>query len=70
MNNKEQILRNLEYIGGGMTTFKTLCSNREKSCNVPYYNLMEEWMDTICDTIKLIEEDYEECQKPLKSLPQ
>ena len=65
--NKEQILRNLEYIGGGMTTLKTLCSNKEKSYNIPYYDLMEEWIDTIYDTIRLIEEDYGECQEPLKS---
>ncbi len=69
-NNKEQILRNVEYLSGGMTTFKTLCGNREKSCNAPYYDLMEEWVDTIYDTIELVEEDYKECQKLLKSSPQ
>ena len=70
MSNKEQILRNLEYLGGGMTTFKTLCGNRENKYNIPYCDLMEEWVDTIYDTIELIEEDYEECRRPLKSSPQ
>ena len=66
MNNKERILRNLEYLGGGMTAFKTMCGNKEN--NAAYYDLMEEWLETIYDIIGLIEEDYEECQKPLKSL--
>jgi len=68
MNNKEEIMRNLEYLAGGMFVFKIMCGNKEN--NAPYYNLMEEWSDIIFNTMELIGEDYVECQKPLKSLPQ
>lgn len=65
MSNKEQILRNLEYISGGITAIKCMVDTTSNwAC------LCEEWNDSIWNTIGLIEEDYEKCQKPLKSLPQ
>ena len=66
MSNKEQILCNLEYLGGGMTALKCMCGKKEN--NAPYYELMEEWNEIIYDTIGLIKEDYEICQKPLTNL--
>ena len=56
MNNKEKIMGNLEYLGGGMTALKTMCGSKEH--NAPYYELMDEWLDTVYSTIELIEEDY------------
>ena len=57
MNNKERILRDIEYINGGITALKTLFNNEGK--HAPYYQLMDEWQDIICSVIDLIEEDYE-----------
>lgn len=65
--NKEKILRDLEYVNGGITTLKaTFEINAEK--HHPYYNLCDEWQDVICNVIDMIEEDYDECQVPLKNL--
>ena len=60
MNNKERIMRNLEYISGGMVAMKIACGNRE--CNKIYYQLMDNWYETIWDTINLIEEDYKNAE--------
>ena len=65
MENKEQILRNLEYVGGGLNTLKMLMDNGK---NENYIELFEEWYNLIFDTVDLIKEDYEGCQEPLKSL--
>lgn len=56
--NKEQILRNLEYLNGGITAFKKMCAedkNHPHTCE-----MIEDWQDTICCTIDMIEEDYHE----------
>ena len=65
MTNKEQILRNLEYVGVGINTLKMLMDNGK---NQNYIELFEEWYNMIFNTMELIKEDYEECQGPLKSL--
>lgn len=66
--NKEKILRDLEYVNGGITTLKAIFETSTEK-NHPYYNLCDEWQDVICHVINMIEEDYDECQAPLKNLP-
>lgn len=66
--NKEKILRDLEFVNGGITTLKAIFeTNTEK--HHPYYNLCDEWQDVICNVIDMIEEDYDKCREPLKNLP-
>ena len=60
-NNKERILRDLEYVSGGITTLRTLSANK-KDCAATY-NLFEEWQDIICSIIDMIEEDYDNASK-------
>ena len=62
MNNREQILRNLEYLGGGVDMIKTMCNK-----NSAWVALANEWCNIISNTITLIEEDYQVCQGPLKN---
>lgn len=59
--NKERILRDLEYISGGISTLKTLSTNK-KDCATTY-NLFDEWQDIICSIIDMIEEDYDNASK-------
>lgn len=56
-SNKERILRNLEYIEGGITALKTLCNVANNSNSALYYKLFSEWQDILYDTIVMIEED-------------
>ena len=58
-NNKERILRNLEYIEGGITALKTLCDAANSSVGASYYKLFGEWQDILCGTADMIEEDNE-----------
>ena len=58
MSNKEKILRDLEYISGGVTTLKTLSNTNSKSGEASY-RLFDEWQDIICNIMDMIEEDYE-----------
>lgn len=64
--NKEQILRNLDYIAGGIFIVKKMCENDKDYKN--WVEICDEWEDIIFDIIDLIKEDYEECQKPLTNL--
>jgi hypothetical protein len=43
MKNKEQILRDLEFISGGFNTFKTLCKSKDTPINTTYYDLFESY---------------------------
>ena len=55
-DNKEKIMRDLEYISGGITAFKSICqTNRDDR----FYRLIDEWQDTIYSIIDMVEEDYE-----------
>ena len=64
MSNKEKILRNLEYLSGGTTAIKIIC---DENVTGKWHCLLDEWQDIIYNTIDMIEEDYELCQKPLKN---
>lgn len=56
--NKGRILRDIEYINGGITTLKMLCKTDEKSSiYAAYYQLFDEWQDILCSMIDDIEED-------------
>ena len=65
MSNKEKIIRDLEYISGGITAFKCVCQTGRDD---RFYRLIDEWQDTIYSIMDMIEEDYEVCQKPLTNL--
>lgn len=54
--NRERILRNLEYINGGITAFKAICAEDERHPHT--CEMIEDWQDTICCTIEMVEEDY------------
>ena len=56
--NKERILRDIEYISGGITTFKAMYKQAGEKFD-PYYAVFDEWQDTLCSMIDMIEEDYE-----------
>ena len=56
-SNKERILRNLEYIEGGITALKTLCNAANSPVGESYYDLLNVWEDILCETIDIIEED-------------
>ena len=61
-NNKERILRDIEYVNGGITAMKALFeSNKER--NAPFYTVFDEWQDIICSIIDMIEEDYDNASK-------
>ena len=53
--NKGRILRNLEYLSGGVATLKSI-TTKEK--NAQFYDLLDDWLDTIYSIIDLVEEDY------------
>ena len=55
-NNKERIMRDLEYISGGIAAFKSICQTDRDD---RFYHLIDEWQDTIYSIIDMIEEDYE-----------
>lgn len=58
-NNKERILRNLEYISGGITALKTLYKAANSPVSASYYELCNNWQDILFETIDMIEEDNE-----------
>lgn len=59
--NKERILRDIEYVNGGITAIKALFeSNKER--NAPFYMVFDEWQDILCSIIDMIEEDYEDAK--------
>ena len=58
MKNGVRILRDLEYINGGITTLKSLC--QEKDAN--FKQCIDEWQDIICGIIDMIEEDYKNAE--------
>lgn len=62
MKNKEQILRDLEFISGGFSTFKALCKSKETPINTIYYDLFDGWHDTLFEIMDLIEEEEENAQ--------
>ena len=62
MSNKEKILRDLEFIGGGIRALKAY-TDRDKY-PLPY-QLYDEWNDIIYSVIDAVEEDYERCQERL-----
>lgn len=67
MSNKEKIIRNLEYICGGIAAIKCIFNTDDKR-NAAIYQLLDDWEENLYETMELIEEDYEVCQRPLKSL--
>lgn len=62
MKNKEQILRNLEYISGGFSVIQALCKAENTSINAAYYDLFEDWHDTLFEVMDLIEEEEEDAK--------
>lgn len=69
--NRIKILRDLEYIAGGLVTLKTLC-NREDKIQGRYYDLIEDWNDILYNVIDQLakEEEDEVCLEPSKNWPQ
>lgn len=61
-NNKERILRRLEYIEGGITTLKTLCNAANSPVGESYYKLLSNWHGILCEIIDMIEEDNENAE--------
>ena len=61
VNNKERILRDIEYINGGITAFKALCKQGGDKF-MPYYEMFDEWQDILYFMIDMIEEDCENAQ--------
>ena len=62
---KTSILRNLEFLDGGMATIYNLVTEKDNRFKL----LMEEWRDVIYSIIEEIEED-ESCQEHSKNLLQ
>lgn len=56
--NKEKILRDIEYINGGITAFKAMFKQAGEKFD-PYYATFDEWQDTLFSIIDMVEEDYE-----------
>ena len=50
---KVKILRDLEYLNGGVTAFKSI--SKDKNENL--YMMLEEWQDIICILIDEVNED-------------
>lgn len=46
--NKEQILRDLEYLGGGMDAMAKMCNGR---ANEQLYKLMTEWHEIVYNIV-------------------
>ena len=57
MSNKEKILRDLEYINGGLSVYKAVTNTRTE--HAEQYQLFDEWQDTIYNIMDMVEEDYE-----------
>lgn len=62
MKNKEQIMHDLEYISGGFSVIKALCKTKDTSINAAYYDLFDDWHDTLFEVMDLIEEEEENAQ--------
>ena len=54
--NKERILRDIEYVTGGISAYKTLCDSKKEYAS--HYKLLDEWEDILFGIIDMIEEDY------------
>lgn len=46
--NKEQVLRDLEYLGGGMDAMAKMCNSK---ANAPLYELMTEWREIVYNIV-------------------
>lgn len=57
--NRTKILRDLEYISGGLVTLKTLC-NREDKNQGRYYDLIEDWNDILYNIIDQIAKENDD----------
>lgn len=66
--NKVSILRDLEYIGGSMTTLKTLCDKENSKSQEHLYQLLDEWIDVVYNIIDQIdgEEETNDAAKPTR----
>ena len=63
--NKTSILRNLEFLDGGMTAIYNITAEKDNGVKL----LIDEWRDIIYSIIDEIEED-EPCQEQSKNLLQ
>lgn len=60
--NRERILRDLEYVCGGMTTLREMCDKENKS-QKRYYDLLDDWIDVLYNVIGAIGEDEYDASK-------
>ena len=60
-NNREKILRDIEYINGGISAFKSMCDNDNKK-HERFYHTLDEWQDILWNIIDMIEEDDENAE--------
>ena len=69
--NRTKILRDLEYISGGMVTLKMLC-NREERYQARYFDLLEDWTNILYNVIDQLakEEEDKVCLEHSKNWPQ
>ena len=49
-----RILRDLEYLSGGLTVIKSLCKDKDEN----FRQLVDDWEDIIYSVIDEIEEEY------------
>lgn len=62
MNNKVKILRDLEYISGGLVALKVLCNKEDKNQG-RYYDLFEDWNDILYHVIdQIAKEDIKDAE--------
>lgn len=59
--NKERILRDIEYVNGGITAFRALFKQSGDKYT-PSYKIFDEWQDILCSIIDMIEEDYKDAK--------
>lgn len=55
---KVKILRDLEYVSGGIVTLKALC-NREDKLQGKYYELFQDWNELLYNIIDQIAKENE-----------
>lgn len=53
--NKTSILRDLEYLAGGLSVVKTLFKNDEKQTK--YYSMFDTWQDIVYNLMDEVEEE-------------
>lgn len=58
--NKTKILRDLEYISGGLTTFKHLIKSDKSGHGAQYYDLFQDWNDILYNVIDQIAKEQDE----------